>query len=60
MTEDKRKDADAAGGAEAGMAEGTAGGPGRGEGLKEASEEAVRDMENRRDGRGHAGTGDYG
>ena len=42
------------------MGEGTAGGPGQGEGLKEASEEAVRDMENRRDGKGHAGTGDYG
>ncbi len=51
---------DAAGGAEGGMAGGSAGGPGQGDTLKDLSDEAVREMENRRDGAGHAGTGDYG
>ena len=53
-------EADAAGGAEGGMGEGSAGGPGQGNTLKDASDEAVRDMEKRKDGAGHAGTGDYG
>jgi hypothetical protein len=53
-------EADAAGGAEGGMSEGSAGGPGKGNTLKDLSEETVREMEKRRDGAGHAGTGDYG
>lgn len=55
------RDEDAAGGTEGGMAGGSAGGgPGRGNTLKDASDEAIREMENRRDGQGHAGTGDNG
>ena len=34
--------------------------PGEGEGVDEASEEAVRELEKRRDGGGHAGAGDIG
>lgn len=62
MTEDKKQaDADkAAGGAEGGMGGGSAGGPGQGDTLQDASDEAVREMESRRDGAGHAGTGDFG
>ena len=33
--------------------------PGEGQGLEEASKDAVREME-RREGEGHAGTGDIG
>ena len=58
--DDQRKADDAAGGAEGGMAGGSAGGPGQGNSLDDLSDEAVREMENRRDGKGHAGTGDYG
>ncbi len=59
--EGKQADADkAAGGAEGGMPGGSAGGPGQGNSLEDLSEETVREMENRRDGAGHAGTGDYG
>ena len=64
MTENEKKpsdpDADAAGGAEGGMGEGSAGGPGQGNTLEDLSDETVREMEKRRDGAGHAGTGDYG
>jgi hypothetical protein len=56
----KSRDEDALGGAEGGMAGGSAGGPGQGNSLDDLSDEAVREMENRRDGKGHAGTGDYG
>jgi hypothetical protein len=56
----KSRDEDASGGAEGGMAGGSAGGPGQGNSLDDLSDEAVREMENRRDGKGHAGTGDYG
>ncbi len=55
-----RDEQDAAGGAEGGMAGGSAGGPGQGNSLEDASDEAVSEMEKRRDGAGHAGTGDYG
>lgn len=54
------RDQDAAGGAEGGMAEGNAGGPGQGNTLQDASDEAVREMEKRKDGAGHAGAGDLG
>ena len=64
---DKRErdaDQDAAGGAEGGMEGGSAGGPGQadsqGNSLKDLSDETVREMEKRKDGSGHAGTGDYG
>lgn len=63
MSDDKDKssrDEDASGGAEGGMPGGSAGGPGQGNSLDDLSDEAVREMENRRDGKGHAGTGDYG
>ena len=61
MTDDNKKpETDPAGGAEGGMAEGSAGGPGQGNSLKDLSEETVEEMEKRRDGAGHAGTGDYG
>jgi hypothetical protein len=62
MAENDKKpsDADAAGGAEGGMGEGSAGGPGQDNSLEDLSDEAVREMEKRRDGAGHAGTGDYG
>ena len=50
----------AAGGAEGGMGSRSAGGPGQGDTLKDASDEAVREMEKRRDGAGHAGAGDLG
>jgi hypothetical protein len=56
----EKRDKDASGGAEGGMAEGSAGGPGQGNSLQDLSEEAVREMENREDGEGHAGTGDFG
>ncbi len=49
-----------AGGAERGMAGRSAGGSGQGDTLKDLSEEAVRELENRSDGAGHSGTGDYG
>jgi hypothetical protein len=55
-----KRDNDAAGGAEGGMADGDAGGPGQGNSLKDLSDETVREMEKRKDGAGHAGTGDYG
>jgi hypothetical protein len=42
------------------MGEGSAGGPGQGNTLEDLSDETVREMEKRRDGAGHAGTGDYG
>jgi|GEM_PF-6231583 len=58
--EKKLSDADSAGGAEGGMGEGSAGGPGQGNTLEDLSDETVREMERRRDGAGHAGTGDYG
>ncbi len=58
MSDQKNRDADAAGGAEGGMADGSAGGPGQGDTLQDASDEAVREMEKRKDGAGHAGTGD--
>jgi len=59
MSGDKQEaDEKAAGGAEAGM--GGAGGRGQGNTLKDASDEAVRELEKRKDGAGHAGTGDYG
>jgi hypothetical protein len=58
--DEKSRDQDASGGAEGGMADGSAGGPGQGNSLDDLSDEAVREMENRRDGKGHAGTGDYG
>lgn len=51
---DKRDDDAAAGG------EGGAGGPAQGNTLEDLSEETVREMEKRKDGAGHAGTGDYG
>jgi hypothetical protein len=56
----KKLGADAAGGAEGGMAEGTAGGPGQGNALKDASDEAVEEIEKRRDGGDNAGAGDIG
>jgi hypothetical protein len=34
--------------------------PGDGEGIEEASQEALRELERRRDGGGHAGAGDIG
>ena len=34
--------------------------PGEGESLEEASKDAVREIERRRDGGGHAGAGDIG
>jgi hypothetical protein len=34
--------------------------PGEGEGIEEASKDAVRELERRRDGDGHAGAGDIG
>ncbi len=52
--------ADAAGGAEGGMGSGSAGGPGQGDSLRDASDEAVEELEKRRDGDGHAGSGDIG
>jgi len=55
--EKKDKAADAAGGAEGGLAEGSAGGPGEGNSLKDASDEAVAEAEKRT---GHAGAGDIG
>ena len=55
-----KRDEDAAGGAEGGMEGGSAGGPGQGNTLEDLSEETVREMEKRKDGAGHAGTGDYG
>jgi len=58
--QDQSSEADAAGGAEGGMGEGSAGGPGEGNSLEDASHEAVSDAEKRRDGTGHAGTGDIG
>jgi hypothetical protein len=58
--QDHSSDADAAGGAEGGMAEGSAGGPGEGNSLKDASDEAVGEAEKRKDGTGHAGAGDIG
>lgn len=58
--EQRRSAADAAGGAEGGMPEGSAGGPGQGNTLKDASEEAVKHLQQRTDGRGHAGSGDIG
>jgi hypothetical protein len=55
-----KRDEDSAGGAEGGMEGGSAGGPGQGNSLKDLSDETVREMEKRKDGSGHAGTGDYG
>ena len=49
MTDDKRK-----------PAEDEAAKPPRGDTLEDASEEAVADIEKRRGGTGHAGTGDIG
>ena len=63
MSDDKDKgsrDEKASGGAEGGMAGGSAGGPSQGNSLEDLSDEAVREMKDRRDGKGHAGTGDYG
>ncbi len=57
---DRKSADDAAGGAEGGMASGSAGGPGQGDTLKDASDEAIAEIEKRRDGGGHAGTGDIG
>lgn len=56
----RRSAVDAAGGAEGGMVEGSAGGPGQGNTLKDASEEAVKHLEKRSEGTGHAGSGDIG
>ncbi len=56
----RRSAADAAGGAEGGMSEGSAGGPGQGDTLKDASKEAVKHLDQRSDGTGHAGSGDIG
>lgn len=60
--DDKKEhpDADAAGGAEGGMAEGSAGGPGESDSLEAASDEAVSEVEKRSGGTGHAGAGDIG
>ena len=63
MADDKQREQteiDPAGGAEGGMGDGSAGGPGQGNSLEDLSDETVREMEKRRDGAGHAGTGDYG
>ena len=42
------------------LEEGETSPPGEGNSLQDASEEAVRELERRKDGSGHAGTGDYG
>ncbi len=55
-----KRNSDAGGSSEGGATGSEAGGAGQGNTLKDLSDETVREMEKRKDGAGHAGTGDYG